>query len=301
MDHDLVYFLGAAGDLHCLKVADGHQVWHHDLAEEFGRSPALVARRPYWGAACSPLVDGDRVFIATGGIDGAIAAFEKRTGDLIWKALDASPRYSSPIVVTIDSTRQVVFFTGRGLVGVTPEDGTVLWRYPWTTNDNCNVATPIVSGNYVFISSGYDRGCVLLEISRNGGDWTAAAVYQHRSMRNHFATSVLYEDHLYGFDNTSLTCMEFRTGKVRWRQSGFGKGSLLIAGEYLIVLGENRKLAIAAAIPEDYREVARCDIPFGPRVGPTFSNRCWVLPALARRRLYVREQQHVLCLDLRKP
>src|SRR5207245_2595275 len=98
------------------------------LAEEFGRSPALDVKAPFWGATCSPLIDGNRLFIATGGISkGAIAAFDKHSGDLLWSALDDPPSYSSPVSATIHGTRQITFFTGSGLVAVTPDDGTVLW------------------------------------------------------------------------------------------------------------------------------------------------------------------------------
>src|SRR5437868_2041015 len=104
------------------------------------------------------------------------------TGELLWSALDDPLSYSSPVAV---GTHQIIFFTGRGPVAVTPRQGNVLWRYPWTTNDNCNIATPVVAGNYVFISSGYDRGCTLLEITSEDNEWTAEPVYEHRLMRNH--------------------------------------------------------------------------------------------------------------------
>jgi len=291
VDGDRAYFLGAGGALHCLDAADGRMLWHRNLAGEIG-GPGASGKRPNWGYACSPLVEDDRIFTVTGGTaKNAIAAFDKHTGELLWKAHDDPPSYSSPIAITIDGTRQVVFFTGRGLVGLAPEDGTALWHYPWETNDNCNIATPIASGNYLFLSSGYDRGCALLEICHDGSGWTAGLVYAHKRMRNHIATSVLHQEHLYGFDNAVLACMEFRTGKVRWKQRGFGKGSLLIAGGHLIILGENGKLALAEASPDEYREMASFQVLPG---------QCWTLPALADGRLYVRDQQQVLCLDLRK-
>ena len=204
VDGDLVYFLGAAGDLHCLTVAEGRSLWHHDLGKEFGGA-ASFGKPAYWGYACSPLVEGDSLFTMTGGTaDNALAAFDKRSGAIIWKALNDPLSYSSPIAATIDGRRQIVFFTGRGLVGVLPNDGFALWRYPWETNDNCNVATPIASANYLFLSSGYDRGCAVLEIKRTSGGMTAIPVYSNKRMRNHFATSILYQEHIYGFDNSVL-------------------------------------------------------------------------------------------------
>jgi outer membrane protein assembly factor BamB len=291
VDGDRAYFLGAAGILHCLRVTDGQMLWRHGLAEEFGVKGDF-RKSAYWGYACSPLVDGDRLFTITGGTtNNALAAFDKHTGKLIWAAHDDPASYSSPIAVTIDGRRQIVFFTGYGLVGLAPEDGSTLWRYAWQTNDNCNIATPIAVGSYLFISSAYDRGCALLEITRNGDRWSTGLVYSHKRMRNHFSTSVLYDENVYGFDNTTLVCMEFRTGKIRWKQSGFGKGSLLVADRHLLILGENGKLVLAETSPEEYRETASLELP---------SRRTWTVPALSGGRLYVRDQQQILCLDLRK-
>jgi outer membrane protein assembly factor BamB len=292
IDSDRLYAIGAGGVFHCLNAATGEVLWRHDLMEEFG-GKELPWRPTYWGHACSPFVEGDRVFTLTGGPQGAVAAFDKRTGRLLWKALDDPAGYSSPIAITVAGVRQVVFFTGRGLVGLAPADGAVLWRYPWETNDFCNIATPIARGSYLFISSGYDRGCALLElVHRDDGSWAVRRVYGHRRYRNHFATSVLYREHLYGFDNATLACMEFRTGKVTWRQNGFGKGTLLLADGHLIILGENGRLALADADPHAYVEKAACKVSDG---------RCWTVPVLAGGRLYVRDEEHVTCLDLRKP
>jgi outer membrane protein assembly factor BamB len=202
-------------------------------------------------------VEGELVVTSTGGPDGAVAAFNKYTGHLAWKALTDLAGYSSPIGATFAGVRQLVFFTGVGVVGLSPVDGTALWRFPWETNDYCNIVTPIAAGNYVFISTGYDGGCALLEIIAEGdGSWRAEQVYAHKRMRNHFSTCVLYQGHLYGFDNNHLACMDFRTGRIRWRQRGFKKGSLLIADGRLIVLGEDGLLVLADAKADAYRQRA---------------------------------------------
>jgi outer membrane protein assembly factor BamB len=290
-DEGRLYCVGIAGALHCLDAGDGRLVWRHDLAGEFG---GVTGWRPsYWGYCGSPLVDGDLVVTMTGGGDGAVAAFDKRNGGLVWKSLDDPMSYSSPVALSPGGVRQFVFFTGRGLVGLAPGDGSALWRFPWETKDNCNIATPVGAGSYVFLSSGYDRGCRLVEVTRGtGGDWRAEAVYAHKGMRNHFSSCVLYGECLYGFDNATLVCMEFRTGAVRWRRGGFGKGSLLAADGHLVILGENGRLALAEATPAGYREQASVQVS---------DNRCWAAPALAGGRLYVRDDEQVTCLDLKNP
>src|SRR5207245_3859030 len=117
----------------------------------------------------------------------------------------------------------------------------------------------------------------------------ARPVYEHNRMRNHFSTCVLHGEHLYGFDESFLVCMELRTGKILWKKRGFGKGSLLAAGDRLIVLGEQGNLALAEASPDSYREISACSVLGG---------KCWSAPVLAGGKLYVRDEDQLVCLDV---
>ena len=288
---NLVYTVGGTGILHCLKThpesADGEVVWRKDLLAEFG------AENLKWGVSFSPLVEGDLVYTNPGGLNGnSLAAFDKLTGELRWKNLDDPAGYSSPIAATIAVIPQIIFFTGAGLVGVAPGDGKLLWRFPWETSYGCNIATPIAFRDYVFISSGYNRGCAVVHIEKQrDATLEARRVYENKRMCNHFPSSVYHKGFLYGFNESFLTCMEFKTGAVPWRQRDFGKGSLLIAGDRLIILGENGKLALAEANPVAYREIASFQLP---------ERKYWTVPALAHGRLYVRDESKVVCLDLSK-
>jgi outer membrane protein assembly factor BamB len=287
VDGDFVYTVGATGILHCLKLETGDKVWRHNLLEEF-HAPNLR-----WGVSFSPLVEGDLLLTMPGGPGGdSLAAFHKKTGELVWKTGSDPAGYGSPVACTAAGVRQVLFFTGTGLVSVAPDSGKVYWSFPWETSFGCNVATPIVRGDYVFLSSGYGKGCALLKVeAKDGGALGARAVYETNQMCNHFASSVLYMDHLYGFNESTLTCMEFRTGQVVWTERGFKKGSLLIADGHLIILGENGRLALAEATPAGYREKAA----FRP-----FRTKCWTVPVLAQGRLYIRDEERLLCLDVKK-
>lgn len=286
VDGDRVYTVGAKGMLHCLKATNGEIIWKHDLAVEF-HGPV-----PRWGVSFSPLVHGDLVFTNPGGPNGnSIVAFNKMTGDVAWKNLDDPPAYSSPIAATIAGKRQIIFFTQTGLVSVSAEDGSLFWRFPWLTRFDANVATPIVVGDYVFISSGYDKGCAVVEITSGGdGSLQAKSVYEHNRMRNHFSTSVYYQDYLYGFDDATLVCMNFRTGQIAWKKKDFKKGSVLIADGKLIILGESGTLALAVASPESYQEISSFQFS---------RNKCWTVPVLAEGRLYVRDEEKSICYDLR--
>jgi outer membrane protein assembly factor BamB len=290
VDGDLVFTVGATGQMHCLKThaktGKGEVVWHKDLAAEFD------ARSLRWGVSFSPLVVGDLVYIMPGGPGGnSLAALDKRTGKVRWRSLSDRPGYSSPIAGTLAGRRQIVFFTAEAVVGVDPDQGTELWRYAWETSYDCNIATPILAGDYIFISSGYDVGCGVLRIQdEGGGKLSAKAVYKNDSMHNHFSSSVRWHEHIYGFDESQLRCVDLRKGKVVWRQTGFRKGSLTIAGGQLILLGEYGKLALAEATPKGYKETASFQIT---------RNKCWVVPVLADGRLFVRDEEKLMCIDLR--
>jgi outer membrane protein assembly factor BamB len=289
VDTHRVYAVGPTGFLYCLKADTGELLWQHNLLAEFHGRPMR------YGVAFSPIVEGDLVVTTPGGPDGnAVVAFNKHTGSVAWKALDDPMGYSSPIAATIAGVRQLLVFTNTALVSLSPADGRTYWRYPWETPDGFNIATPLAFGDCVFISSGYGKGCALLEITREADDSLQVyRVYEHNRMRNHFASSVRLGDYLYGFDQTDLVCMEVRTGKIVWREKAFrsfGKGSLLIADGNLIVMGESGKLSLAQATPEGFHEKASFQAS---------ENKCWTVPIVAQGRLYVRTESQIICLDLR--
>jgi outer membrane protein assembly factor BamB len=294
IDGDRIYTVGGTGVMHCLKThpktSDGEVVWRKDLFKDFG------AKNLDWGLSFSPLVANDLVYVNPGGPDdNSVAALDKHTGDIRWRALDDTAGYSSPMLAKLAGRPQVVFFTAKGLVGLEPGRGELLWRFGWETYADCNIATPIIAGDYVFISTGYNRGCAVVEIEADrGGNVSAHRVYENHAMHNHFSSSVFHEDHIYGFDEAELRCVNFRTGQVVWkhRERDLGKGSLLIADGYLLILGEQGKVALAEATAAGYREKASFRAS---------DSRCWVAPVLSNGRLFIREQQKLMCFDLRKP
>jgi outer membrane protein assembly factor BamB len=208
----------------------------------------------------------------------------------VWKSESDIPGYSAPIAVTVDGVRQVLVFTGSGLVSLAPNTGKLFWRYDWETRYDVNAATPVfIPPAKVFISSGYGTGGALLQIQGNSGKATIRELWKNREMSNHFSTSILHNNHLYGFDEGFLTCLDIATGQPKWQQRGFQKGSLLFADGHLIVLGEQGKLALVEAAPEAYKEKGSVEILRG---------RCWTMPTLANGKLYLRNQSEMLCLEV---
>lgn len=283
VDGDRLYSLGATGVLLCLEMKTGKLIWRQDLLALGG---APCTKHGYCGC---PLVVGDHIYLSLGGTKGkAIAALDKKSGRVVWQALDDPISPSTPAWDASGPTPQVIFFTGTAAVGVRPKDGTLLWRYPWKTQFDLNIATPIPAGDKVFISSNYGTGAALLRLN---GTRAPETVWKKNTMQNHFSTSILYEGYLYGFSDNRLRCVDFQTGSVQWDKAGLGKGALLIADGKLIVLGDHGQLVLAKANPDRYTEISRCQVFDRDTL-------TWTAPVVSGGRLFVRSQYGLLALDI---
>ena len=280
---------GADGMLHGIDFASGKMLWSVDTRKVF------EAPKGYFGVASSPVVDGARVLVNVGGTKGGIVAFDAASGKTLWTATSDEPSYSAPIVADIGAQHTGVFFTRTGLVAVDPTSGKVLYQYRWRARQaaSVNAATPIVTGDRIFLSASYGTGAVLLQVANNAVKplWSG-----DESMSNHYSTSVLKDGYLYGFDGRqefgqTLRCVELATGKVMWNVDGFGAGTLLIAGDTLVITRESGELALAPASPKAFRFNARAQLIKGV---------VRAYPALANGRYYVRNDRELAAYDLRK-
>ncbi len=283
VDDNMLYALGALGQFTALSAQDGKKIWSHNLRAEFD------SEIPQWGTSTQPIIEKDLVIVDVGGNAGhSIMAFQKKNGSVLWKVHTDRQGYSTPIAVKVNGVRQILVFTGTSLVSVSPQ-GKVLWKYPWRTSWDANIATPVfVSPDKVFISTSYDVGAALLQIK----DGSVQEIWKNRVMKNHFNSSVLDGNNLYGFDDATLKCIDVLTGAEKWKQSGFGKGSLILADGHLIVLSERGKLALVEATSAAYKEVASIQ---------ALDGKCWTMPALANGKLYLRNQKTLVSLDLKIP
>jgi outer membrane protein assembly factor BamB len=284
VDGAILYALGGNGDLSALDVRTGKVIWTMNVLQKFGGSNIT------WGISESPLVVGEKVLVNAGGPGASIVALNKKDGSLIWKSQSDRSGYSSAIPVQVGSTTQVVFFTHHRALGLDLKDGKLLWEYDRAANDVANVATPVVRGNRVFISSDYGTGAGLVEIKADG---KAQEVYFTKDMRNHHSSSILIGDYLYGFSSGILTAMRFDTGEVAWRDRSVGKGSLVYADGNLYALSENGVVGLIEATPTGYREKGRFRIAQDSL--PT-----WTHPVVAGGRLYLRDQDTIYAYDVRE-
>jgi outer membrane protein assembly factor BamB len=284
VDGDRVYALAADGMLVCLDAATGKRIWGYNVVDHFH------GHVPHWGISESPLVEGDRIIVTPGGSGAAVVALDKTNGKVLWQSQSDGAAYSSPMAFDAGGTRQLAVFTADAALGLDFATGKLLWRYERVANGTANIATPIVHDGEIFVSSDYGTGCVLLKVAAGGN---ASEVYFNRDMRNHYSTSVLVGDYLYGFSSSILTAMKFQTGEVAWRDRSVGKGSLIYAEKHLYVLGEDGIVALVDATPSGYHEISRFEIPKGGF--PT-----WSQPVIANGKLYLREQDNLSCYNIKK-
>ena len=285
-----VFAVDAQGHLHAVKASDGKRLWERDLASLGGRVPSS-------GYSSTPIVERDRLIVEIGAEDGAFVAFDTTSGDPVWRAGSDVSGYSSPIAITVAGIRQVVFFGASGLFAVAPQDGRVLWSYSWesrcpATGVPLNAASPIhIPPDRIFISSAYgpDEGAAVLRIVEEDGRFTVEQVWRNSVLNTQINSAIYVDGMLYGFDRGTLKSIDAATGQERWRSRGFHRGSLIAADGKLIVLGEQGKLALVAATPEQYRELASAQ---------ALEGRSWTSPSLAGGRLYLRNDSTLLCLDL---
>ena len=282
-----VYTFGAQGQLHAVDLETGNGVWRVDTRARFR------FRKAFFGAAGSPLVEDGRIIANVGGPDAGIVAFDADSGEVLWTVAGEEASYSSPVAATFDGVRHALFFTRDNFVSLDPASGRERFRRSWRARirASVNAATPLVTDDLVFVSAQYGTGAGLFRVARSGLDelWRSNEV-----MSNHYATSVHRDGHLYGYHGRqeygpSLRAVALETGDIAWDVPRFGAGSVLLAGELLVVMRESGELVLAEASPEAFTPVARARLLRG-------TVRAY--PALAGGRFYVRNDDTLLAVSL---
>ena len=285
----IVYTFGAEGQLHAVNVATGQRVWSEDTMKRFN------VPKGFFGAAGSPLVEGGRVIANVGGPKAGIVAFDAKSGQVQWTATTDQASYSSGVAATFPSGRRAIFLTRNALVGLDPATGTIAFRRNWQARANAsvNVASPLVVGDLIFVSAEYGPGAGVLRVD---GSNLVELWASDEAMSNHYATSVHRDGILYGFHGRqefgpSLRAVELRTGKVRWNQDQFRAGTVTLVGDRLLIVREGGEMILAPASPDGFKPIARAQILPATIRG---------YPAVSDGFVYVRNENTLVCLDLRK-
>lgn len=275
-----VVTFGATGILNVLDAREGAVVWMRDAASDAGASV------PDWGFSSSPLVHGDAVFVA---VSGRLVAYDLATGERRWMGPDGGVSYSSPQLATIDGVPQILLLAGAGATSFAPADGTVLWQHKWPGFPIIQPA--VTTDGDVLMSASNDSGMRRVAVTHGAGGWSAEERWTSLSMKPYFNDFVVHEGHAYGFDNRILACIDMKDGERRWKGGRYGNGQLILLGDQdlLLVLSERGELALVAATPEAFRELARF---------PAIEGKTWNHPVLAGDVLLARNGEEMAAFRL---
>ncbi len=289
-----VFVYTGEGILAALQTSDGTKLWSVNVPESLAGQPSE------YGCSCSPIVVGNLVIVQSGTATAATAAWDADSGKLAWKSGSSNAGYSSPALATLAGKEQLLVFNAAGVAGLAPDTGRELWNFPFPTEYDCNTATPVVlSDSEVLISAGENHGAVILQLKASGAGFTVAAVWESlgkdSQLRAEWQTPVVHDGHLYALDNsgsagpiTNLVCIRLADRRTVWQKPRFGKSNLILADDRLWLTNMQGEVVLVEASPEAFRELGRIQVLQTTRQAP----------ALANGRLYVRDDEQVICLDV---
>ncbi len=280
-----VYTSGGTGILNALDARNGAVIWSRNAAADTEK------KVPDWGFASSPLVVGDLVVAATAGV---LAAYDAATGKPRWLGEKAGWGYSSPHLATLDGVPQIVMLNGAGAIGVNPADGALLWKHDWRGDGIVQPA--LIPGGGVLIGSGSGMsagtGVRRVAVSHGPGGWNVEERWTSNGLKPYYNDFAVHKGHAYGFDGSIAACIDLRDGRRKWKGGRYGHGQMLLLADQdlLLVLSEDGEVALVAAAPEEFREVAR----FSALEGKT-----WNHPVVAGNVLLVRNSEQMAAFRLR--
>lgn len=285
VDSERVYILGGLGRLVCYAAEDGKEMWSRQF-----KNP------PTWKYSGSVLIEGDLAIASAGDADGALLAVNKYTGDAVWKCGKEPVGYATPYPFTLDGKRYVVGFTGTSILIVDAKTGEEIYNRPWTTSYKVNAAAPIFSDGYLFLSSGYEHGSILLKLTPRHEHISVEPVWEGQSMRSKFQSPILLDGYLYACDEQGLKCVKFLTGDKVWEErkldgDGMRHGTIVADEGNLYILSERGRLYIGKASPEGFTPATD-----GAEI---LSGRCWTVSVINNGKLYARNLDRVVCFNLR--
>lgn len=278
-DDGRVYIVGGHGRVLCCDAKTGSEIW----SEQFKHVPQ-------WGYSGSVLIQGDLAIFPAGGSDGALRAVNKKTGKLKWKCDNDEPGYATPLPFEFGGKKYVCGFTANRATIVDLATGKKAASIPWGTDWKVNAASPIYHDGHLFLNSGYHTGCGVFKLEAKGDKLKAKEVWRSKVLLNKFQSAILTGGNLYASDEKAFKCVDFLTGKERWSQPRTANATLVLADGKLLLLTEKGELRVGTPDPSGFKPTAEAKILDG---------RCWTVPVLANGRLYARNLEKVVCIDLR--
>jgi len=302
VDGDKLYLIRGGGQLHCLSAANGKILWQKDLVKDFGG-----VMMSGWGYCESPLIDGNLVICTPGGSEGTMMAFDKNTGNVVWrtKKWTDNSGYSSPMVAEIDGVRQYVQQASKGVAGVSAKDGKLLWSVEIDGYRIAVIPTPLILGNTVYVTNAYNVGCRYLRLIKDGDTFQVETIYANRNLVNQQGGVLMMDGYVYGFsDPNDWVCQDLKTGEIVWKQrkeTEVGRGAMIGVNDRLILLDEQTgTLASVSASPDGWKEFGRIHIP-ERSVIETMDNLVWTHPVVGDGKIFLRDHELLFCFDIQEP
>jgi outer membrane protein assembly factor BamB len=287
INEDRVYTFGRSGDLVCWQLEDGKLLWRKNVKNEGGDEPT-------WGLSTTPLVFDNKVIVQGGG-DALVIAYDKVTGDLLWKSMEGSAGYAAAITMKMENEVKLLIYHGKGLACLDPSDGKVQWNVPWPTEYGVNATTPIVYNDVIFHTSGYKMGCQALKVNSKG----YSLLWKNNVMEAQHSDPILVDGFIYGYSGESyrnsgqFKCIELATGKEMWSTKNIGQGTTTFVDGYLICQDIKGNLFLVAPDPSGFRKVGEIKHAI-----EDVKNPAWVVPVVANGKLYLRYLQQLVCYKL---
>lgn len=308
VDGELLFALSGRGDLVCVEAASGKEVWRKYLPTDLDAQVNPIGGGPKnlgWGFTWSPLVDGDKLICVPGGPKGTVAALNKKTGEVIWRSAEIADQaaYTSPMLAEFGGVRQYVVLTNFGVLGVAAADGKLLWNFKRQPRYGTEVVnSPIISGDFVYVTVGAGQGCDLLRIKKDGDTFDAESVYANKNMANHHANTLLKDGHVYGYsDGKGWICQALESGEIIWSERrALRAGAVTFADGRLYCYSEDDGTVVLAELNNmGWKEAGRFKIPQSSKARKP-GGKIWTPPVVANGKLYLRDQELIFCFDVRK-
>jgi outer membrane protein assembly factor BamB len=287
-DGGRIYALGGGGVLNCLDAATGKKLWSHDIAADWEVKP------PQWGFSSSPLVAQGivSVFAGAGKQGKGVVAYDANTGELRWTAGKATHSYSSPHLLKIGDSEQVLMVSDHGLEAFDAASGQLLWEHEWNLKDFFRVCQPHILGDsQILLGTGMSNGTRLLTLAGEDGKWSVTEGWTSKDLSPYFNDIVSQNGHLYGFDGEFLVCIDAATGKKKWKKRGYGHGQVLLVGEsgQMLVISDKGEAALTEVSPNGLTERGKFQ---------ALSGKTWNHPVIAGGKLLVRNAEEMACYDV---
>ena len=292
-----LFTIGTNQQLFAFEKRTGKVLWSHDLIQDFGSPELLIRPVVKVGYGCSPIAYRDTIICSVGGPGQSVMAFRQSDGAVAWKSGDFLTSAAAPVLIEFEGEPQLVFLAGGTITAIRPDDGQVLWSHAHDPGNDLNCATPLWGDdNILFVSSAYKAGSRAIQLKKAGHATVTEELWFTNRVRFMFLNAVRVGDFVYGttgdFGPAFLTALNIKTGQSAWQHRGFGRASLLQAGEKTIIMDEDGDLALARLTPKGVTVLAQTKV---------FDTTTWTAPTLVGTTLYARDREKIVAMNLGAP